>query len=76
MEFEKLAKIIAEVMNMDPKEIKPDTAFAEDLGADSLDVYRMILGIEEALEIEISADDAEKVATVKDAMQLIDRMVG
>lgn len=47
MEFEKLKKIIAEVLNVDPDEITMETTFQDDLGADSLDVYQIIMGIEE-----------------------------
>ena len=46
MEFEKLKKIIAEVLNVDPEEITPESTFMDDLGADSLDVYQIIMGIE------------------------------
>ena len=45
MEFEKLKKIIAEVLNVDPEEITPESTFMDDLGADSLDVYQIIMGI-------------------------------
>ena len=47
MEFEKLQEIIAEVLNVDPEEITMDTTFVDDLGADSLDVFQIIMGIEE-----------------------------
>ena len=53
MELEKLQKIIAEVMNVDEEEITMDTTFVDDLGADSLDVYQIIMGIEEEFDIEI-----------------------
>ena len=53
MEFEKLQSIIAEVMSVDPDEITMDTRFTDDLGADSLDVFQIIMGIEDAFEIEI-----------------------
>ena len=54
MEFEKLQEIIAEVLNVDPEEITMDTTFVDDLGADSLDVFQIIMGIEEEFDIEIS----------------------
>ena len=47
MEFEKLQQIIAEVLNIDPEEITMNTTFVDDLGADSLDVFQIIMGIEE-----------------------------
>ena len=52
MEFEKLREIIADVMNIDEKEIKEDSSFENDLGADSLDVFQIIMGIEDAFDIE------------------------
>ena len=68
MEFEKLQEIIAEVLNVDPEEITMDTTFVDDLGADSLDVFQIIMGIEEEFDIEISNEDAEKIVTVGDAV--------
>ena len=67
MEFEKLKKIIAEVLNVDENEITEDTRFTDDLGADSLDVFQIIMGIEETFDVEISNEDAEKIVTVGDA---------
>ncbi|MCM1187225.1 MAG: acyl carrier protein [Lachnoclostridium sp.] len=71
MELEKLKKIIAEVLNVDPEEIKPETTFTDDLGADSLDVYQIIMGIEEEFDIEIPAETAEQIATVDQAVEMI-----
>ena len=71
MEFEKLKKVIAEVLNVDPDEITLETTFMDDLGADSLDVFQIIMGIEEEFDIEIPAEKAEKVATVEEAVELI-----
>ena len=71
MEFEKLQEIIAEVMNVDPDEITPETTFVDDLGADSLDVFQIIMGIEEEFDIEIGNDDAERIKTVGDAVEQI-----
>ncbi len=71
MEFEKLRKIIAEVLNVDVNEITPDTRFTDDLGADSLDVFQIIMGIEEAFDVEISNEDAENIVTVQDAVDQI-----
>ena len=56
MEFEKLKKIISEVLNVDEDEITPDTTFVDDIGADSLDVFQIIMGIEEEFDIEITAE--------------------
>ncbi|MCM1326083.1 MAG: acyl carrier protein [Bacteroidales bacterium] len=71
MELEKLKKIIAEVLNVDPEEIRPETTFTDDLGADSLDVYQIIMGIEEEFDIEIPAETAEQIATVDQAVEMI-----
>ena len=71
MEFEKLRKVIAEVLNVDPDEITMDTTFTDDLGADSLDVFQIVMGIEEEFDIEIPAEEAEKISTVEEAVELI-----
>ena len=71
MEFEKLKKVIADVLNVDPEEITMETTFVDDLGADSLDVFQILMGIEEAFDIEIPAEDAEKITTVEEAVNLI-----
>lgn len=75
MELEKLQQIIAEVLNVDASEVMPGTTFTEDLGADSLDLYQIILGVEDAFDIEIPQEEAEKIVTVADAMDLIQRVV-
>lgn len=71
MEFEKLQKIIAEVLNVDADEITMDTTFVDDLGADSLDVFQILMGIEEEFDIEIANDAAENIVTVADAVDQI-----
>ena len=71
MEFEKLKKIIAEVLNVDEEEIKMETTFVDDLGADSLDVFQIIMGLEEEFDIEIPNEEAEKIVTVGDAVEQI-----
>ena len=76
MEFETLKKIIAEVLNVDEAEITKDTTFIDDLGADSLDVFQIIMGVEEELDIEVNSDDAEKIVTVGDAVELIKKTIG
>ena len=75
MEFDLLKEIIAEVLNVDPAEIKPETTFVDDLGADSLDVFQIIMGVEEKLNIEVDTDAAEKLSTVGDAVELIKKTV-
>ena len=71
MEFEKLKKIIAEVLNVDEEEITMETTFVDDLGADSLDVIQIIMGLEEEFDIEIPNEEAEKIVTVGDAVEQI-----
>ena len=68
MEFEKLKKIIVDVLNVDENEI---TTFIDDLGADSLDVFQIIMGLEEEFDIEIPNEQAEKIVTVGDAVEQI-----
>ncbi|MBR1877035.1 MAG: acyl carrier protein, partial [Lachnospiraceae bacterium] len=60
MEFEKLKEIIAEVLNVDKDEITLETTFTDDLGADSLDVFQIIMGIEQEFEIVIDTEEVEK----------------
>lgn len=71
MEFEKLKQVIAQILNVDPEEITMETTFMEDLGADSLDVFQIVMGIEEEFDIEIPAEDVEKITTVEEAVNLI-----
>ena len=71
MEFEKLQQIIAEVLNVEPDEITMDTTFVDDLGADSLDVFQIIMGIEEEFDIESPNEAAESIVTVADAVEQI-----
>ncbi|HJA67845.1 acyl carrier protein [Lachnoclostridium sp. An169] len=75
MEFEKLQEIIADVLNVQKDEIKPETTFVDDLGADSLDIFQIIMGIEEEFDIEIDNDEAEKIVTVQDAVDQIKKAV-
>ncbi len=71
MEFEKLQKIISEVLNVDADEISMETTFVDDLGADSLDVFQILMGIEEEFDIEIANEAAEGIVTVADAVEQI-----
>ena len=71
MEFEKLQGIIADVLNVDASDITMETTFVDDLGADSLDIFQIIMGIEEEFDIEIDNDDVEKIVTVGDAVEQI-----
>ena len=71
MEFDVLKKSIAEVLSVDPDEITPVSTFEGDLGADSLDLYQILLDVQDQLEIEVDAEEATNVKTVKDALDLI-----
>ena len=71
MEFEKIQHIIADVLNVDLDEITPETTFVDDLGADSLDIFQIIIGIEDEFNIEIPQEEAEKIVTVGDAAEAI-----
>lgn len=71
MEFEKLQEIIVDVLNVGAEDFTMDTTFVDDLGADSLDIFQIIMGIEEAFDIEIDNEEAEKIVTVGDAVEQI-----
>ncbi len=71
MEFEKLQAIIGEVLNIEPEEITMGSTFVDDLGADSLDIFQIIMGIEEEFDIEIPSEEAEKIVSVGDAVEQI-----
>ena len=71
MELEKIKRIIAGILNVNPEDVKADSVFTEDLGADSLDIFQIIMGIEEEFDIENPAEKAEKITTVEEAVELI-----
>ena len=75
MEFEKLRDIIVEVLNVDETEVTMESTFIDELGADSLDVFQIIMGIEEEFDIEIPNEEAEKIVTVGDAVEQIKKAV-
>ena len=75
MEFEKLRDIIVEVLNVDASEVKMESTFFDDLGADSLDVFQIIMGLEEEFDIEIPNEEAEKIVTVGDAVEQIKKAI-
>lgn len=64
MELEKIKAIIAEVLNIDVETITADTTFVDDLGADSLDIFQIVMGIEEEYDIELDNDTVEQIQTV------------
>ena len=71
MEFEKLQGIIAEVLNIEHEDVTMADTFVDDLGADSLDIFQIIMGIEEEFDIEIPNEAAEQIVTVGDAVEQI-----
>ncbi|MBA3017608.1 MAG: acyl carrier protein [Proteobacteria bacterium] len=66
---DKVKKIIAEKLSVDLNEIVPEASFVDDLGADSLDLVELIMSMEEEFDIDIPDEDAEKILTVKDAIE-------
>lgn len=71
MEFELLQKVLVQILSVDPSEIHMDTTIASDLGADSLDVYQIVLLLEDELHVQFEREDIEKVVTVWQAVELI-----
>ena len=71
MEFAKIKEIIVDVLNVSEEDITMDTTFVDDLGADSLDVFQILMGIEEEFDIEIANEAAEGIVTVADAVEQI-----
>ena len=71
MEFEKLQGIIAEVLNIEPEDVTMAATFVDDLRADSLEIFQIIMGIEEEFDIEIPNEAAEQIVTVGDAVEQI-----
>ncbi|HXX58642.1 MAG TPA: acyl carrier protein [Thermodesulfovibrionales bacterium] len=68
---EKVKEIIAKQLGVNPSEVTPEASFVEDLGADSLDTVELVMAFEEAFNIEIPDEDAEKITKVKDAIDYI-----
>ena len=75
MELEKLQNIIADVLNVDASEVTMNTTFTVDLGADSLDVFQILMGVEETFDIEIDQEEAEKIVSVADAVEAIKKAI-
>jgi len=70
---EKVKQIIVEQLGVDEAEVTPNASFVDDLGADSLDTLELVRAFEEAFDIEIPDEDAEKIRTVKDAVDYISK---
>ena len=73
---ERVKQIIVEQLGVDEGEVTPTASFVDDLGADSLDTVELVMAFEEAFGIEIPDEDAEKIATVKDAVEYIQKHAG
>ena len=73
--LEEMKEMIAEQLNCEESSITETTSFKDDLGADSLDVFQIIMGIEEEFDIEIDNEEAEKITTVQDAVDQIKKAV-
>jgi acyl carrier protein len=71
--FDEIKEVIVEQLNVNPEEIKLESNFVEDLGADSLDVVELVMALEEKFEIEIPDSEAEKIQTVKDVVDYIEK---
>jgi acyl carrier protein len=71
--FDEVKEVIVEQLNVASEEVNPEAKFVEDLGADSLDVVEMIMALEEKFEIEIPDSDAEKIQTVQDVVDYIEK---
>ena len=74
--LERMREMIAEQLNCEAETITADTSFKDDLGADSLDIFQIIMGIEEAFDIGISNEDAEQIVSVGDAVEQIKKAIG
>ncbi len=70
---EKVKQIIAEQLGVEESEVTPSASFVDDLGADSLDTVELVMALEENFDIEIPDDAAEKIRTVQDAIDYIDK---
>ena len=73
---EKVKEIIVEQLNVSEEDVVPDASFVDDLGADSLDQVELIMAMEEEFDVSIPDEDAEKIATVKDAIEYIKKAIG
>ena len=72
----KLKDIVVDRLNVEESQINPEASFVEDLGADSLDIVELIMGIEEEFDIEIPDEDAEKLTTVGEALNYVKNKLG
>ncbi|RKQ83622.1 acyl carrier protein [Brockia lithotrophica] len=71
--FEKIKGVIVERLNVEPDQVRPESRFREDLKADSLDLVELVMELEDAFGLEISDEDAEKIQTVQDVIEYIEK---
>jgi acyl carrier protein len=74
--FDRVKKVVVEQLDVSEDEVTPDASFVEDLGADSLDVVELVMGLEEEFDVEIPDEDAEKITTVQEAVSYIESKTG
>ena len=74
MEFEKVKSVVVDQLGVDEADVTMEASFVDDLGADSLDVFQIIMGVEEEYDIELDNDTVEQIQTVKDAAEAVRRM--
>lgn len=70
--FDRVKKVVVEQLDVNEEEVTPQASFVDDLGADSLDVVELVMGLEEEFDVEIPDEDAEKIATVADAVTYVE----
>ena len=74
--FDELREVIADKLSVDPGEIKPESSFIDDLGADSLDLADLVMAIEEKYEVDFANEDTDQFRTVSDVTSAIERLQG
>jgi acyl carrier protein len=74
--FDRVKKVVVEQLDVSEDEVTQDASFVEDLGADSLDVVELVMGLEEEFDVEIPDEDAEKITTVHEAVSYIEAKTG
>jgi len=72
---EQVKEIICEKLSVSPEDVKPEASFVDDLGADSLDLVEMIMAMEDKFGINIADEDAEKIKTVQDAIDYVNKVM-
>ena len=76
MDFNKVMEIVAEQLGVDVSELKEDTSLKDDLNADSLDLFQIIMSLEEEFDIEIPTEDTENIATIGDIKNYLSKKIG